>query len=217
MAYYFYLDGLLLPVTPGALDIKVGNNNKTVTLVNEGEMNRLKLPALAEFSFDFLLPSFNYPFCHPNTQPPQFYLEWIKRLKLLKKPFVFLVSRVKPNGDYMHSTTRTVVIEDYTIKEDADKHGFDFLVSIKLKEYRTYQAQPLDVKVDEKGKATATVKTNRPTTKEVPKTYTVKSGDTLWKIAKKELGNGDKYKELAKLNSISNPNKINVGQVIKLV
>lgn len=216
MAYYFFLDGVLLPVTPGSLDVKIGNNNKTVNLVNEGEMNRPKLPGLTEFSFDFLLPAFIYPFCNPDTQPPDYYLGKIEKLKVNKKPFVFSVTRTKPNGDYMYDTTKTVVIEDYNIKEDADKHGFDSMVSIKLKEYRTYQAKALDVKLDSKGKATATVKINRPTTKETPKTYNVKSGDTLWQIAKKELGDGDKYKELAKLNNISNPNKISVGQVIRL-
>lgn len=48
------------------------------------------------------------------------------------------------------------------------------------------------------------------------KTYTVKSGDSLWKIAQKELGNGSKYPQIAKLNGITNPNKIKVGQVLKL-
>lgn len=47
-------------------------------------------------------------------------------------------------------------------------------------------------------------------------TYTVKKGDTLWAIAKKYLGSGSKYQQLAKWNNISNPNLIYVGQVIKL-
>ena len=44
-------------------------------------------------------------------------------------------------------------------------------------------------------------------------TYTVKKGDTLSAIAKKY---GTTYKELAKKNNISNPNKIYPGQVIKI-
>ena len=44
-------------------------------------------------------------------------------------------------------------------------------------------------------------------------TYTVKSGDTLSSIAKKY---GTTYQKLAQYNSISNPNIINVGQVIKI-
>jgi len=48
------------------------------------------------------------------------------------------------------------------------------------------------------------------------KTYKVKPKDSLWKIAQKELGNGSKYPQIAKLNGISNPNKLKVGQVLKL-
>ena len=47
-------------------------------------------------------------------------------------------------------------------------------------------------------------------------TYTVKKGDCLWNIAKRELGDGAKYKEIAKKNGISDPNRIYPGQVLKL-
>lgn len=33
-------------------------------------------------------------------------------------------------------------------------------------------------------------------------TYTVKKGDTLWSIAKKTLGDGNKYKEIQKANNL---------------
>lgn len=44
----------------------------------------------------------------------------------------------------------------------------------------------------------------------------VKKGDTLWGIAEKHLGSGTKYKQLAAINKISNPNLIYVGQKIYL-
>ena len=46
------------------------------------------------------------------------------------------------------------------------------------------------------------------------KTYTVKRGDTLYKIA---LDNGLDYRELAAWNSIENINLIREGQVLRLV
>jgi len=46
-----------------------------------------------------------------------------------------------------------------------------------------------------------------------PRTYTVKSGDTLQKIA---LDQGLDYRELAAWNGIENPNVIRVGQVLRL-
>ena len=47
-------------------------------------------------------------------------------------------------------------------------------------------------------------------------TYTVVSGDTLFKIAEKFLGDGNRYTELAKHNNIANPDHIEVGQVITI-
>jgi len=52
--------------------------------------------------------------------------------------------------------------------------------------------------------------------KDIPNTYTVKKGDTLWAIAKNLLGDGAKCWNLAKLNGISNPNKLSIGQVLKI-
>ena len=44
-------------------------------------------------------------------------------------------------------------------------------------------------------------------------TYVVQQGDTLSQIAQKY---GTTYQELARINNISNPNYIQVGQVIKI-
>jgi len=50
-------------------------------------------------------------------------------------------------------------------------------------------------------------------------TYTVKKGDSLWKIAEKYLGSGSKWKEIYNLNKKvigNNPNLIYAGQVLTL-
>lgn len=44
-------------------------------------------------------------------------------------------------------------------------------------------------------------------------TYTVKRGDTLWRVA---TGHGTTVAELARLNGIQNVNRISVGQVLRL-
>jgi nucleoid-associated protein YgaU len=50
------------------------------------------------------------------------------------------------------------------------------------------------------------------------KTYTVKSGDTLSEIAKRELGSANKYMEIfdANRDQLSDPDKIKPGQVLKI-
>lgn len=47
------------------------------------------------------------------------------------------------------------------------------------------------------------------------KTYTVKRGDNLWKIALLQLGDGSRYNEIKALNGLSS-STINVGQVLKI-
>lgn len=47
------------------------------------------------------------------------------------------------------------------------------------------------------------------------KTYTVKDGDSLWKIAKSQLGDGSRYPEIVSLNGLKNV-VIKVGQVLKI-
>jgi N-acetyl-anhydromuramyl-L-alanine amidase AmpD len=46
--------------------------------------------------------------------------------------------------------------------------------------------------------------------------YTVKSGDTLSKIAKQFYNDASKYDIIAKANNITNPNSIHVGQVLQI-
>jgi nucleoid-associated protein YgaU len=46
--------------------------------------------------------------------------------------------------------------------------------------------------------------------------YKVQKGDTLYSIARKELGNASRWKELASLNSLQKPYVIKVGQELKL-
>lgn len=66
----------------------------------------------------------------------------------------------------------------------------------------------------------AAVTTKTPTAKApAAKTYTVKSGDSLWKIAQSTLGSGSRWQEIYNLNKStigSNPNRIYPGQVFNL-
>jgi len=51
-----------------------------------------------------------------------------------------------------------------------------------------------------------------------PEYYVIQSGDTLWGIASKFLGNGSKYPEIFEANRevIEDPDKIFVGQKIRI-
>lgn len=215
MAYDFRLDGMLLPVAPAKLQVKISNQNKTLSLIDESEINILKAPGLTEFSFEFLLPQVLYPFSvyEGGFKSADYFTEKIKSLKVQKKPFVFSVSRVYGRKE-LFFTNMLVSLEDYTITEDA-KEGSDVMVSINLKEYREYGTVTVDLSQDENGNTVAEEKVERQSDRVAVNDYTVVSGDTLWGICQKVLGDGGKYAEIARLNNISNPNLIYPGQVIK--
>ncbi len=44
--------------------------------------------------------------------------------------------------------------------------------------------------------------------------YTVQRGDTLWSIARKLYGNGQKWQQLAAANGINNPKSLREGQTL---
>ena len=217
MSYLVYLGNLLLPVPPESIQTKIQNQNSTITLINETEYNFLKSPGLTEISFDILLPAFKYPFAvyENGFKDQKYYLDEIKKLKLDKKPFKFSVNRELPNGKGLYDTEfKNVSLEEYTIKEEAD-NGFDLTVSIELKEYNTNKTSTSDISED----GTITEEKQREESSSAPladnQNYTVKSGDTLWALAKFYYGDGSKYSLISSANpDITNPNIIYPGQVL---
>lgn len=218
MAYIFYMDGVQLPVTPSKLDTKIKSNNKTINLINEGDVNILKLPGLTEISFEALIPQVKYPFAK-TLKSASYYLNKWEKLKTSKKAFQFIVVRTNPKGKMLFNTNIKVSLEDYTITEDA-KNGMDLKVTIKLKQYKSYSTKTVKVTVKQE-KTTATVETKRSSkSTSTAKTYKVVKGDCLWNIAKKYYGNGSKYTKIVEANqnifSKRSPNLIYAGDVLTI-
>ncbi|HCL03501.1 MAG TPA: peptidoglycan-binding LysM [Lachnoclostridium phytofermentans] len=211
--YKVFLSDMLLPVTPSKIVTKIKNQNKSIQLLNEEEINLIKPAGLSEFSFTCLLPNVRYPFAMYDSEfrMAEWYTEKLKTLKNGKYAFPFIVARMSNKGEMMFHNDTIVTLEDYSITEDCD-NGVDLVVDVTLKNYQPYGV----VIVPFKNKGEAVKKSVRMKSKTTPKTYTVKPGDTLWKIAKELLGDGSKCYNLAKLNNISNPNLIRVGQVLRI-
>lgn len=209
--YKFYIDGVELPINPSALTIKIGSKNETVELATGGDMTILKSPALTEISFTARLPQsglkmgeWNIPYLNSRAENASTYIEKMRILKTSKKPFQFVVTRRLPSGIALFRTNITTVLENFSIKEDANE-GFDILLDISLKQYIEYKT-----KIYKPNSGKGSNGNNQRLEKQPDKTsYTVKSGDTLWALAKYFYGDGRLH------GTIYNANKSVIEAVAK--
>lgn len=238
MAYYVFLGVAPLPITPGKISISTPSKNETVDLINDGEVSILKGHGLKTVTFEFLLPQNRYPFANfdMGAMDATAFVTYLKGIELEKLPIPFIVSRAKPNGTPSFFTSFLVTLEDFELIEDASANGLDVLCSVTLREYKFYGstffstsnlvmlgagavaagATSAITAIKNNKTTVSTTKSRDSSSKITPKTYKVKEGDTLWGIAKREFGDGERYKDIAELNKISNPDLIQIGQELRL-
>lgn len=223
--YDFYLSKCLLPIAPDKLQIKISNANKTITLINEGEINMLKTAALTDIEFECRIPQIpQYPFAkYPSGfKEASCFLDQFEALKAGRKPFQFIISRTLPDGGVLFSNNIRVSLEDYKVTEQASD-GFDLKVKIKLKQYRDYGTKTVSIKSVTLNAVQTEVKETRAADSSpapaASQTYVVVKGDCLYTIARKIYGDGSKYIAIYDANRGvigGNPNMIYPGQILTI-
>ena len=162
--YSIYLDKVLLPIAPKSIKIGFSSQNKTLNLINHGEINILKDPGLLDIEFDAMLPNTKYPFSiyKDGFESADKFIDKINKLKTDKKPFQFIVTRTRPDGTPLFNTNIKVSLEEYEINEDAEE-GFDVILSIKLKQYKPFGTKKIKIEKskDEDNKQEAKVEEKR--------------------------------------------------------
>lgn len=216
--YKLTLGEITFPVAPSTINISQSGKNQTIDLINDMEVSIVKLPALREVSFEVELPykARNYSIYENGFRMANYYIKIIKSYMDNRTPINFTIVRQLPNQNLLHQTSFLVTLESYTTKDVSEK-GFDIYVSISLKEYKRFETKKVttykdgsSVLINAENNRDATSSPN-PTT---PISYVVKSGDTLWDIAKKYYGDGSKYTVIATENNISNPNMLSTSDII---
>lgn len=115
--------------------------------------------------------------------------------------------------------TKTVRIKDLSFNIVRDEHiEYSINLVVIQQENLEVTAEPDPVtKAEIQQEESSAASEPKPEPSPPPqKTYRVVSGDTLWGIAQKNLGNGNRWNEVASINGIGNPRALQVGVVLKL-
>lgn len=121
-----------LPVNPAALKFKLEGDNKSQTVVNLGEINRLGNLKLAETSIESTLPCDTTTYlADDNLQNPQFYIDFIKKIQKAKGHMQFVVANTKI------SMPMTIESFEYGF---ADGYDEEYVYTLDLKQYREFAA-----------------------------------------------------------------------------
>ena len=209
MAYKIYLavdngsEGFNFQDLPEEINIKNESDLGDETLVNGTSVSTSDVLSLRTVEFDTIFYSENEP-------EPQFCVNLLRKWQVNKTPVRFIY--IADNRDI----NMLVKIESFEHNEKGGAVG-DITCSLSLTEYKPPAIRTLSIA----GSQSSTYKqtaTQRFGERSIPSTYTLVKGDCLWKIAKKFYGDGNKYKDIQKLNNIpdSRLRSLPIGLVVKL-
>ena len=214
-AIFFDIDNVTyrLPTNPEEVKMEEGQEIEEFDILRLGKIAVPKNMKLATYSFEVEFPhtSIHYSLTNNEFKEPSFYIELFRRLRSEKKPVRVIIS----NG--VKDISELVLIENIAITEKSGEEG-DYYIEFELKQFKPYAMNELRVNND------STVSTNTTQRESLPQKpqgniHIVQKGDSLWKIAKKYLGDGSRYTEIYKQNKNiigPNPNIIKVGQKLTI-
>jgi hypothetical protein len=213
MAVEFWLtfnkgaEKIRLPVNPESISVSSPFGHEDIRVNQLGEYTVIGDRELKEFTFESFLPrDYNPTYCeYTNIPDPWTVISTIESWRDSRRPCRLIITGTPINTP--------VTIRDFTYQPDRAGRPGDIYFSIALKEYRFVSFRKIETKSS--NKVTTQSKPKRPSTKETPKTYTVKKGDSLWKIAKNVYGDGSKWRQIYDANKKvigKNPNLIYPGQ-----
>jgi hypothetical protein len=196
-----------LPVNPEVMSVASPFGFEDVEVAQLGEITVIGDVKLREVSFSTFFPrEYNPTYCEYSNLPrPMDIYNLLERWKRERKPIRFTVTGTIINFD--------VTIREFTAEPEKAGSPGDVYFTISLKEYRHVTVK----KVNEKNGKASTSKSNaRPAPpKKSSQSYGVKSGDSLWKIAAREYGDGSQWRKIYDANKGvigKNPNSLKPGQ-----
>lgn len=202
-----------LPVNPEEIKKTQKLNVEKYQVLGSGQVSVPSYQALHEYSFECELPHQEMHYMEPGGRAdPDWYLSMLTNAQKRKEPVRLIYS----NGMTDDESTE-VLVESCTVAEKSGEEGDKYL-SLSFLQYREPQKKYRAVVKGTEAVAQPQAPQPANPAVETGKTYTVVSGDTLWKIAKQFYGNGAQYTKIFSANSgkIKNPNLIYPGQVFTI-
>lgn len=210
LTYNAEKEKIQLPVLPETFKTNNGSSNDSVDITGLGEIIIMQSRPALQFSFSSFFPAARFPGLQVSsiTKPLEL-VQKINTWKASKKPVHFIATAC---GVDLYCS-----IEKFNYSEEGGDPG-TYQYDITLKEYREITVRQVKVDIPSK-EATVEKEEARVDNSVQPKTYTVKSGDCLWNIAKQFYGSGSDYTKIYNANKGTiggNPNLIYPGQVLTL-
>jgi nucleoid-associated protein YgaU len=207
---------LQLPVNPSEIIVRSGYAWQTVSLARFGDYKIPSGHTMSQITLSSFFPAEYAPYCeYEDILSPIEYVSKIAKWKESRKPIRLVVT-----GTWVNYA---MTIDRFDFGEKAGAPG-DIYYTLDLSEYRFISVKKIDLtqstKTNDKAKTVAKAPANnpRPNLKETPKSYTVKSGDSLTKIVQRLRTQGvkditvDKLYKANKSTIGKNPNVIKPGQ-----
>jgi len=198
-----YLGELRFPAAPESVRFLLQSGNRRETAIGTGEVTFLGKSKQRTVMLKGYFPGKEERERFPFTKKtPEEYGKILEGYLESEKAVRFSIS----GNSFPCSFPAT--IEECVLLEEPGSNGLSFELTIK--EYRKA--------AEGRSLLSTSVQPTRPDLREREQVilYTVKTGDTLWAIAREYLGDGSRYKEIAALNGIANPNLIFTGQEVKI-
>ena len=203
-----------LPVLPAKLKVTSPGKNETTTVLELGEILRLRKKGLRTVAWDCFFPVHAAPYVTGQITTPIEIVKAIQAARDTLSPIRFLIT-----GTDLDINVR-MGIETFDYEERSGELG-DLYYSIKLSEWKDHSPRKIVLPPEpaKPAKAKEPERPGKPPASAKKKTYTVKSGDCLWNIAKKFYGKGSDYTKIYNANKATigkNPNLIYAGQVLTI-
>lgn len=186
-------DTLHFPVNPSEVTVTGEKGIETVNIIQLGEVDFPMGNKRTEIQFSsFFCRDYDPSYCqYPNIPNPEEAMEKLVNWRIAGKPIRLLVTDTPIN---------ILVLILRTSHRYVGGEPGDIYFEITMRQWQEVRVRMSTEKALAPAIAREEQQRPRSDTKPVPKVYVVKPGDSLWKIAKLQLGDGSKYSAIYDAN-----------------